>query len=48
MVANLLGDVLAACNVEPKFVEQLDSPEHVFYSWVPLTLQLSTFNFQRA
>ena len=50
MVANLLGDVLAknsiaACNVEPKFVEQLDSPEHVFYIWVPLTFQFNGFQF---
>ena len=50
MVANLLGDVLAknsiaAFNVEPEFLEQLDYPKHVFYIWVPYTLQFNGFQF---
>ena len=35
LFTNLLGDVLvkksiAVCNVKPKFLEQLGSPEHIF------------------
>ena len=38
---NLLGDVLvkksiAVCNVKPKFLEQFDSPEHIFHQRLSL------------